>query len=530
MTEAQSLFDRVVKSRLQSRLPPKLLQLLVIAIFSVFYFVGTYLRASEKYFWYDELFTLYICRLPSFHASWTAVLHGADFNPPLFYALTRLSNFVVGEGLVGTRLPAIIGFWIFSLCLFRFVKRESGLLAGFVAMTFPLFTFAYNYAYEARPPGIVLCFCGLALIFWQLMQERPSEARWLILFGLSLGAAFLSHCYAVTLIAPFAIAEAFSTFHSHRLRWGPWAAMIAPIIASIIVIVPLLQSYNRIVQGTSWAQGTVATFGHIAYFYTTLLTTSLTALVLLSLLLLLSMCLSRHGEHLSNVPIRPAYLVLTVGFLALPVFGVLLGKLVQGPFVPRYVISAVVGFAVLTGFAVDRSRPNWVRIVLVCVVALSLTQNFLALIVDRYVGPGGVVLAPGSGHPVNTRARGPMASHHMLTFDSSSALPIVVPNGIEYLYLAHYDAAQRARLYYVGDLQRDTFIREYRLLRELCGLPFNRERAWNEFLLSNPEFLVYGNVSSMPWFFDHEQNGGVLKSIKFQGDRFLADVQRSPIR
>jgi hypothetical protein len=58
-----------------------------VALFSVLYFADIFLKASQKCFWFDELFTVYLCRLPDFKSTWTAVAHGADFNPPLFYLM-----------------------------------------------------------------------------------------------------------------------------------------------------------------------------------------------------------------------------------------------------------------------------------------------------------------------------------------------------------------------------------------------------------------------------------------------------------
>src|SRR4051794_18078178 len=85
---------------------------IVFLLISALYFVDTFLRATLKTFWYDELFTVYLCRLPTFHATWAAVLNGTDLNPPLFYLMTRWAQHWSGEGLIATRLPAIIGFWI----------------------------------------------------------------------------------------------------------------------------------------------------------------------------------------------------------------------------------------------------------------------------------------------------------------------------------------------------------------------------------------------------------------------------------
>jgi hypothetical protein len=485
-------------------------------------------RATGKYFWYDELFTLYICRLPTFHASWNAILRGADFNPPLLYALTRLANATVGEGLVGTRLPEMIAFWVCLLCLFRFVKRQCGLMAGFVAMVFPLFTAAYFYAYEARPHGIVLGFCGLALVFWQAIQEAPRKSKWLIGFSLSLAGAFFSHCYAVALVGPFAVAEAVFTLRSHRLRWGMWVAMALPVLASIVVIYPLFQSYNHIVQGTSFAQA-VPEWGDLSGFYNTLLPPTLFKIVVL-LMLLLSVCsLDRRQAHPSDRPLNWTHLVLPVSFLALPAFGILLGKAVDGPFIARYFLSAVLGVSVLIGFAAERCQPRWLAGVLVCIMVLILGIHFARLLVDRHRGRGEFLADPG-GTVMNTDPGHPLTAYSLLhSRDASPPLPILVTGGRDFLYLANYDQAQESRLYCVNNYRHDTFFREIQLLRKLCGLTFNPGRTFDEFTKSNPEFLVYGNISDAKlWLSDFEKKGGEVKSIDFSADRFLADVQMEP--
>ena len=103
------------------------------ATFSVIYFADIFVRSSQKCFWFDELFTIYLCRLPKFRATWEAVNRGADFNPPLLYLLTRAVEKLFGEGLIATRLPEMVGVWVFCLCLFSFVsgaRAPAGLIAG----------------------------------------------------------------------------------------------------------------------------------------------------------------------------------------------------------------------------------------------------------------------------------------------------------------------------------------------------------------------------------------------------------------
>ena len=49
--------DRVVRFLNRS-------QYLVLALFSIIYFAASCYRASGKLFWYDEIFTVYLSRLP----------------------------------------------------------------------------------------------------------------------------------------------------------------------------------------------------------------------------------------------------------------------------------------------------------------------------------------------------------------------------------------------------------------------------------------------------------------------------------
>jgi hypothetical protein len=123
----------------------------VLLLFAIAYTFETCYFASRKLFWFDELFTVYISRLPDLASMWRALLEGVDFNPPLLYELTKLSEFLLGESSVAVRLPAIVGFGVFCLCLFRFVSIRSSALGGFVSMLFPMVTGAYGMPMKQDP-------------------------------------------------------------------------------------------------------------------------------------------------------------------------------------------------------------------------------------------------------------------------------------------------------------------------------------------------------------------------------------------
>src|ERR1700733_13984129 len=209
-----------------------------IGVVSTVYFADLFLKASQKCFWYDELFTVYLCRLPSFKNTWMAVADGADFNPPLFYLLTRGAQRIFGGGLIATRLPAMFGFWLFAVCLFFFVARRAGIVSGFIAGVFPFFTLAQYYAYEARAHGIVLGWCGLALVCWQRNAEGRARYFWLAGFGLSLLGALLTHVYAVYLLVPFAVVEIYNLIDKKGPNWGN-LAVLALALASVTLTVYL---------------------------------------------------------------------------------------------------------------------------------------------------------------------------------------------------------------------------------------------------------------------------------------------------
>jgi hypothetical protein len=135
-----------------------------IFLVSVIYFADISLKASRKCFWFDELIATYLCRLHDFNSTWQAVLHGADFIPPLLYSFTRCAQWLVGGGLIATRLPPMSCVWLFGVSLFLFVSRDAGVFPGLVAGTFPFFNLAQYYAYEARAHGILMVWSGPGLL------------------------------------------------------------------------------------------------------------------------------------------------------------------------------------------------------------------------------------------------------------------------------------------------------------------------------------------------------------------------------
>jgi hypothetical protein len=129
-------------------------RLWLLSVTSALYLVIAGLTAARKQLENDELFTLNIARLPSLAEVWSALLTGAEQLPPFFYMLTRAVLSLLGESNLALRLPAILGFWVMGLCLFRFVSKRSTALYGLAAMLFPLTTGAgsdANFSVTVQP-------------------------------------------------------------------------------------------------------------------------------------------------------------------------------------------------------------------------------------------------------------------------------------------------------------------------------------------------------------------------------------------
>jgi hypothetical protein len=70
------------------------------------------LHAVAKPFWYDEICTVILCRLPSAPEIWKALDNAADTNPPVFYLAARLSRQLVSDEHLGYRFPSIVGLLV----------------------------------------------------------------------------------------------------------------------------------------------------------------------------------------------------------------------------------------------------------------------------------------------------------------------------------------------------------------------------------------------------------------------------------
>ena len=405
----------------------------VIAVFSVLFFLGVAGASSLKLLWYDELATLYINRLPSLGQVLSLLYADKDGNPPLFHILSHISLRLFGAHVLALRLPEILGFWTMCVCLYHFVARRSSPLNGVVALLFPCITAAYGYAYEARPYGLVLGFCGLALVFWQRATEPGRRPGALAGLALSLGAAISCHYYAVLLYLPLAVGELVRWGRSKQPDFALWVAA-ACSASPLMVFLPLIAQHRQF-KGLFWAK---AQWTDAIGFYSFLLEPAAIPAAVMIVVLAVAWK-SGSGPKRSDFKMGPVpqEMAAAVTLAVLPVFAVILGKAATGAFTDRYALPAVAGISLLAGLipAVyeDSGRRLAAGMAVGLYVSFGITQIFDAT---------GLLTGPN-----DTLAR--------LALPSGSdppGTPVVVSDGRVFLQMYQYCPPElRQRLYYLAD-------------------------------------------------------------------------------
>ncbi|MGO4885613.1 MAG: hypothetical protein ACLP59_33050 [Bryobacteraceae bacterium] len=492
---------------------------ILLGCFSLLYFADICLRASAKYFWFDELLTLFICRLPNLRAVYHATLVGVDYNPPLFHVLTRLAEAPFGEGLIASRMPSTLGVWLLCVCLFAIVSKRSGTAAGSVAMMLPLLTSARFYAYEARATGIVLGLAALAALAWQRLDGSRYRKAWLGVFGISLLAAFLTHCYAIALLFPFACAEGVRWWRRRRLDRSVWAWMGCAAVVAMAFYVPLLRSFQRHVGAAFFPP----TWGSLQEFYSMLLAPAMLALVACLAAFAVDYGAAQRGPRISAAG---ADIVLALGFMLLPVAGLVLAVTVHGPFIGRYWVPAVLGVSLAAGYASGGGR-KWVAPLLAVVLACLLAGDFARLLRHRLAGVGEMLVEPNTRLPMNTTPGKPLEAYQTLLANVPGDAPIVVADGLEFAFLAYYVPPQtRARLYYLIGNADDTVGGLLRNLWTCCQIGYNFAYA-PEFARVTPHFYVYGRPGEpLADLLRAASPAAHMRFRAFLGDRMLVEMAR----
>ena len=482
-------------------------QRLILCAFTIFYLLGAGLHARSKPFWYDEVISLVIANSPNLSTTWKAAL-ACDAAPPLPHLMAHLCVRWFGAGEISARIPAIIGFWVFCLCLFRFTSRRVGIYYALAALLIPTVIETYYYSVEARAYGPELAFCGLALVAWQAATERSK--RFLALPGLALGiaAALLCHYYAALLYLPLAGGEAVRLYRNRKIDWGVWAAFAAggaPILWRISNVVGVVKGFAH-----TWA----APYPQQAIeFWESGLQHAASSLTLLLALLALSILLSRKNPDPAAGAIPPLAdheLAAGVLFLAIPLAAVAGALLVTHMFVMRYALIALAGFAFLAPMVAahlsgGRALPGFL-------LAAALTVGFFYF----------SIAVPPSQNPFDGEP---------LLREALQQGPVVVSDGQLFLQMWHYAPEPlKSRLLFLADNAAalkytgfDTIDGGIRVLRDWSSVGVVE---YQSFASPGREFFVYQNTLRPGWLISKVVDDGATVEIrKYSAFRSLIRVR-----
>jgi hypothetical protein len=458
----------------------------LVSGFSALYFAGSCTLAARAPLWYDELFTFHLARLARWTDLWPALASGTDCNPPLCYLLTRLSRLAFGEGPLAERLPGLLGFWVMSLCLYRFVARRCTPLYAFLAMLLPLATAVFPAAYDARPYGLVLGCCGASLVCWQDAAERCR--RWFALAGLaaSLAAAFLSHYYAVLLLVPLVAGELVRSASRRRLDWPVWLALGAGAVP-LGFLLPLAEQ-TRVYAAASGLVPDWDALGPTYGFLLKDLKWPLLAALGLAALYPERPAAGTNPRAAAPRPAPPAHeIAAALGLIALPAVGFALGRWVTGIFVARYAAAAVLGFSLLAAFVAHRRTRGSLLVAAALVVAVM--GRFVLVELHEFKQ-----LARAKARLLRTFA--------FLEKNDDGRSPVVVTDAFDFLQLAHYaPPALAPRLVYLSNADpsgphpcRDPKDAALHRLRDWAPL---QVADYGPFLAAHRTFLVYGDAGPL---------------------------------
>jgi hypothetical protein len=342
-------------------------------------------------------------------------------------------------------------------------------------------TGAYDYAFQARPYGLVLGFGGLALWAWQRRTETRSSLS-LAVLAVGLAGAIMSHYYSVIQVAlPLVLAESVRTIQRRRLDWPVALAMAVSAAPLLLVLPTLIEASSVYANFVLHAPQFFAKprWSNALGFYTYQISAAILPAFIGLLAALVFAQSNKPNPSRRNLTLPES--VALLAYAAMPLLMVAFTKWRTGYFRQRYAIMAFAGFTLLLCWAFNRYLPKLAPAAIAAALLVSITLTTL----DG--GPDGQQVMQWNG---------PVAA--------PPGQPVVIANPLRFLVLAHYSTpADRDRLYYLTDrataLTQPDFLPELSLLRGKPWLP-GHIVDYHEFIAANPHFLVeYTASPALEW-------------------------------
>ena len=451
---------------------------LVFALFATICLYSLLIRARAKPFWHDEIYTILHAGLPSLGTMWRAGIDGIDLSPPLNTWLTRGVHTLFGVGPVSTRIPPLLGYMTMTFVVFHLLKSRANTVTALSGALLPCFTAAYRFSYEARGYGVMVGLFALALYAWTEAARNRQRRLHLLLLAAALAGSVWNHYYGILIVLPLAVGEGVRSLQTRRIDRG----ILGAILLGLLAMLPLypLAAAARTQSASFWSRAAGMDVGGAYQFvFAPMLERNFGYAALAIGVLAL---LGRAPRSDWQVPRRIPLYETIAGLVALliPVLGVLLGVLLTGVFVPRYVMSAVVGVSLALPLLVwQRHTRGGSGELLLC--------GFLLLAFVQSVGPSLKSL------PVFVD---PFSSKPLLQGALKSGPGVISSSSLQFLQHWYYTPNPlKGRIRYLADVENakrltgsDTIDRGYLALHRWTAVPIER---YDSFIAGHREFRVH---------------------------------------
>jgi Dolichyl-phosphate-mannose-protein mannosyltransferase len=354
------------------------LSLLVGILLAVFYLLSSLWIASHRRFWYDEISTVLIARLPGCATIWSALGSAADVLPASYFMLVRIFDRALGPSELAARIPSALALAAGLLIAFDCARRLTDNLHALASLGLLSCSLLPYYGYEARSYGIYFMLAAMELWLW---LHAPDNHKWpAVLFGAVFFLAFSVHYYTALCLVPYGAYEA-ST-------WKPWRAPSPKLLAGSLGILCGVALFSlqilaaRTISRGFWAPPSrialLEIFGELFPFG-----------LFIGAAALIWIAWSARPEKLVLDPMLRGER-LGWFFLLIPIAGYVAAKLVTNAFYNRYFIGMLPGVALAFACALWRHfhhRPG-------------LSAGIVAIML--FVGVGyqvSVMAAPGAIEP-----------------------------------------------------------------------------------------------------------------------------------
>ncbi len=458
------------------------------------------LRAAHMPLWFDEILTILIAKLPHLSDIRAACGDGADGMPPMFYLVVRAMLRLGWNDSLAVRLPCVIGYAVFTFCLFRFVSRQRSAVYGIVAMLLPSLTGCWFFATAGRPYGILLGCTGVAMVCWQSVFRGNRRGWVVVLFALALMAAAAVHYLGFLLAFPFAAAECFGVIQRRKIDWRTVSAVVSPA-AMLAVYAPLMVNAKSHM-GIHWGKPLLMPAASDVLETFVLPAMPVLAVILIAGFLITQLS-SRVAKPNSSHNMPKGELLLVLALLSLPLVTLLLGRFVTHNFVARYAIEAMGGLAVVLTYAVgtlflDRREPALLAAFLM-VAALTMSQA-------RHTGAIGTTI------------------HRISPQVLASGIPIAVSHPFTFISMRYYeDPGLWKRLTYVaspeGALRFGGSNSDEYLMIQGAKYFGTNVVPYEQFIRRQGEFYVFGDDEYHNWLMPQLMNDGAESQLIGSGDR-----------